>query len=170
MTDPIKAKIIELCPDIALRVLLVDKRKPKQCNLTLLAHKEGLRPPRLAGDNQIGLVVGESKDKKCWYVSWFKADGITLMYRQTYHKDFIQVHNEQDEDPPIGIADVLRATEGKWRTMYAVSYDFGIGKNQLPEGQVLYALCSKWNLQHDNYDQQSEECKTFVGSLLGVNN
>jgi hypothetical protein len=25
-----------------------------------------------------------------------------------------------------------------------------------------------WNLEHDNYDQQSEECKQFIGSLLGV--
>jgi hypothetical protein len=30
------------------------------------------------------------------------------------------------------------------------------------------ATLKNWNLEHDNYDQQSEECKRFVGSLLGV--
>lgn len=26
----------------------------------------------------------------------------------------------------------------------------------------------RWNLEHDNYDQQSEETKRFIGELLGV--
>jgi hypothetical protein len=26
----------------------------------------------------------------------------------------------------------------------------------------------RWQLISDNYDQQSEECKQFIGSLLGV--
>ncbi len=31
-----------------------------------------------------------------------------------------------------------------------------------------YNGSSVWNLEHDNYDDQSEECKQFLGSLLGV--
>lgn len=27
---------------------------------------------------------------------------------------------------------------------------------------------AKWNLTKDNYDDQSEECRAFIGSLLGV--
>lgn len=27
---------------------------------------------------------------------------------------------------------------------------------------------AEWNLEHDNYDQQSEETRAFIGSLLGV--
>lgn len=29
-------------------------------------------------------------------------------------------------------------------------------------------VLAEWNLEHDNYDQQSEECKLFIGNLLGV--
>ena len=31
---------------------------------------------------------------------------------------------------------------------------------------ALPMVVRKWNLEHDNYDQQSDECKQFIGSLL----
>ena len=39
------------------------------------------------------------------------------------------------------------------------------------ESQPRYAGCEiaeHWNLEHDNYGQQSEECKLFIGSPLGM--
>lgn len=32
----------------------------------------------------------------------------------------------------------------------------------------FWSVVDMWNLEHDNYDQQSEECKQFIGKLLGV--
>lgn len=34
--------------------------------------------------------------------------------------------------------------------------------------EVLKRNDAFWNLEQDNYDRQSEECKQFIGSLLGV--
>jgi hypothetical protein len=72
--------------------------------------------------------------------------------------------------PTITLAVVLRAINKQ-----------GFNNREHHE-RILYALCNGmnavnntetksnigWNLEHDNYDQQSEECKQFIGSLLGV--
>ena len=36
------------------------------------------------------------------------------------------------------------------------------------KGTIVTEMGPTWNLEHDNYDQQSEECKQFIGSILGV--
>lgn len=71
----------------------------------------------------------------------------------------------------ITLAVVLRATEKSWATMYAAGGGLIDGRpprEVLPEGLRLYQIIRKWNLEHDNYDAQSQGTKEFIGSLLGV--
>lgn len=73
---------------------------------------------------------------------------------------------------PITLAVVLRAIHkakenGKYEGIRAdgnFTTDFGERAAFTADGQTPI----KWNLEHDNYNQQSEECKQFIGSLLGV--
>jgi hypothetical protein len=72
---------------------------------------------------------------------------------------------------PITLAVVLRAIK-------ALKEDNAIEFGVRADGHFLMDFCEKtawvdggetpviWNLEHDNYDQQSEECKQFIGSLL----
>lgn len=160
-TDKVKAKIIELLPEISLRVLLVDKRKPKVCVLSKSAIEAGLRPKRHRED---GLIVGESKDKRCWRVRWYKKDN-TLMSVENYSKNFIQIVDDENSEPPIGIADVLRAIE---KTKFA--NDIAVGSDgefrQRNEDGYFEGLVIYWNLARDNYDDQDEATKAFIGSLI----
>lgn len=41
------------------------------------------------------------------------------------------------------------------------------GYDAFKEG--VWQIIVYWDLKHDNYDQQSEETRAFIGSLLGVN-
>jgi hypothetical protein len=42
-----------------------------------------------------------------------------------------------------------------------------IGDKKLRKDDAWEIVCL-WNLEHDNFDQQSDECKQFIGSLLGI--
>lgn len=68
-------------------------------------------------------------------------------------------------DCDIGIAVVLRAIRNAGHGIYGKGSSGGDDK-----GNWFFINDSKhaWNLEHDNYDQQSEECKQFIGSFLGV--
>lgn len=65
-----------------------------------------------------------------------------------------------DAGEDFGLAVVLRAIENSYMAR-------GISKAFLTSEQ-LWTVYGLWNLEHDNYDQQIEECKQFIGSLLGV--
>ncbi len=64
---------------------------------------------------------------------------------------------------PITLAVVLRAIANYPKAPYAIKSN-GSWLGKWGEYKNKY----NWNLEHDNYDQQSEECKQFIGSLLGV--
>ena len=95
MTDPIKAKIQELCPDV----------------LT-------------------------------------KSGGLKVSFEREW---------------PITLAVVLRAI-GKIIPKFVIHVNKG--SVFFPKQHIGSNLV--WNLEHDNYDQQSQECKQFIGSLLGI--
>jgi hypothetical protein len=101
MTDPIKAKIQELCPDVI--------EKYNRC-------------------------MG------CGYGFDFRKKGKTCPITQ--------------RELPITLAVVLRAI-GLER--------FG---NNDDIRELIYGYVHSWDMLHDNYDQQSEECKQFIGSLI----
>lgn len=104
MIDPIKAKIIELCPDV-------------------------MGKPRKRG--QIGLLP------------------------ENFDKD-------------ITLAVVLRAVQSLGndnlnRHWVINRYgEFLKDRDDIPAADVG----PRWNLEHDNYDQQSEETRAFIGQLL----
>lgn len=168
MTDLIKAKIQELCPDIILTVLLTDKRKPKICVLSKLAIENGLKPKPHRED---GIVIGESKDKRCWVVRWHRKDD-TLMARENYSKEYIQIFDEQDlrDGPDITLSVVLRAMQSLSRTdsnrHWVVNRHGEFLKDR--EDRLGADVGETWNLTKDNYDDQTEETKRFIGSLLGI--
>lgn len=63
---------------------------------------------------------------------------------------------------PVGLADVLRAMQPQVK--YYVGCD-GYFYDWNDDG--LICLDVKWNLSTD-YEGQSDECKRFIGELLGV--
>jgi hypothetical protein len=69
---------------------------------------------------------------------------------------------------PITLAVVLRAIHAslkgssKWLDV-GMSGQFTGNFFNWEEDEVSF-----WNLEHDTYDQQSDECKFFIGKLLGV--
>lgn len=71
---------------------------------------------------------------------------------------------------PITLAVVLRAI-GKTtkETSYFVDCDGNFHEWFAPKGRLDLRTVASWKLSLDNYDQQSEECKQFIGSLLDVN-
>jgi hypothetical protein len=67
-----------------------------------------------------------------------------------------------EESPSLAV--VLRAIEQN-----TIVYGDLPVKMQLLNVQKKYGeVAGHWNLAHDVYDDQSEECKQFIGSLLGV--
>jgi len=106
MTDPIKAKIQELCPDVM-------------------------------------------QDRGCDCPDCVTEHGIIL--------------------PPITLAVVLRAIQSgpKWNECWFITTggdfcrldDVGAGEKNIPELGDRF-----WDLKQDNYDQQGEETKAFMGS------
>lgn len=68
---------------------------------------------------------------------------------------------------PIRLTDVLLATEKRWRTMYGVNPIDGLKRDiPLREGEMLYYICSKWNLLKDDLREQSPETIEFIYNLL----
>src|SRR5882724_10985711 len=69
---------------------------------------------------------------------------------------------------PFTLAVVLRAIKAEKPYSYFIDIEGSFWKwdklYKTPE-QVEGAV--KWNLEHDNYDQQSEETRAFIGLLLG---
>ena len=140
MKDPIKAKIQERCPDITDTAMTSEFGIGSRCVFTDAARNKGygLNKPRA------GKIIAETRDRKRWWVRW---DGIKSKYR--YDKNLLEpsVSNE----PNITLSVVLRAIGMENWTTYNISY-----------------LLHRWNLLKDNYDDQTEETKRFIGGLLGV--
>lgn len=79
-----------------------------------------------------------------------------------------------EKELPIALAVVLRAIgtrkEGARLTVDEFGFFLLNGDQQYVriKDAPQFSKSAKWNLSQDNYDQQSEECKRFIGSLLGV--
>ncbi len=72
---------------------------------------------------------------------------------------------------PITLAVVLRAIEEATSHTEDLTFITSTGIfGSLVGGEAVWEKVIEWNLEHDNYDQQSEETKKFIGNLLGVNN
>lgn len=70
-------------------------------------------------------------------------------------------------DPTITLAVVLRAIGKSTKyTSYFVDSDGSFHEWFAPKGRLDLRTVAQWNLEHDNYDQQSEEFKRFLGTLL----
>jgi hypothetical protein len=70
---------------------------------------------------------------------------------------------------PIGLADMLLASEKEWATLFFAGGGLIDGKpprERLPEGLRLYQIVRKWNLLKDDLTQQSEETIGFLYELL----
>ena len=117
MTDPIKAKIQELCPDV-MDTMLFEGSKGWQ-----FGHKT----------SQGYYWNGPYKTKDEAHLAAI-ADG-------------------KYSEKKITLAVVLRA---------AVFQSYP----PFTRGGHILDVVERWNLFQDNYDQQSEECKQFIGSLL----
>ena len=74
--------------------------------------------------------------------------------------------------------DKERRTDGMWKQDITLAVVLrAIGREKLFKpiqihdsivGSSLNWIIEMYDLEHDNYDQQSHECKQFIGSLLGV--
>jgi hypothetical protein len=152
MTDPIKAKIQELCPDV-------------------MELKWGCK-----------FLYGDKKAEypavfECWISRNDIVRALDLVFTQQKQ---IHLNNVKFEilGSPITLAVVLRAIGkhlkradyyvevGSGRFIKSVR-DKGVNEdgseNSRDTDTGIY-----WNLEHDTYDQQSEETKAFIGSLLGA--
>jgi hypothetical protein len=81
-------------------------------------------------------------------------------------------HCAKEFAPKIALAVVLRAIEklNVGATLFIDTSGQWYGKNsqlKLAESGYLHRELN-WNLAKDNYDDQPEETKRFIGSLLGV--
>jgi hypothetical protein len=140
MTDPIKAKIQELCPDVL--------------------------------ELKFGCVLENAKGETLQLVPWlmtYSVDPLPHVLASS-ENEFINFQTTKILGSPITLAVVLRAIANEpadfrmWvdATTFEIPH-FLMTKREWKEDEPILA----WDLTKD-YDQQSEECKQFIGSLLGV--
>lgn len=138
MTDPVKAKIQELVPEVMELKFGCEVRK------TFIKSDFGHSEREY---KQKGLYLRRDRDTL----------GRTIAIRVLF--DGNKRPNDCDEldleilGSPITLAVVLRAIGKNMTDIY-----------KAPDAKIdtMY----KWNLEHDNYDDQSQETKDFIGSLL----
>jgi hypothetical protein len=145
--DPVKEKIQSLCPDV-MELKFGCMYKDAKGVFTIISAKT---MKRSLGNQADQLEVS-------WFASVIATDGERI----------VEGLIEQDEveilGSPITLSVVLRAINMKQSTAIGVTsggqfYDERTGKMQ---------YWRTWNLKHDNYDQQRDECKLFIGKLLGI--
>lgn len=135
MNDPIKAKIVELCPDI-------------------MELKFGCEVKEHAstGDEQIYRILQKHGNfyqtqakfrEDCGVATFGENAGFRVLGSSITLSVVLRA---------IGIDDKTTGTMDKWRESAAMALD----------------ILARWNLTKDNYDDQTEETKKFIGSLLGV--
>lgn len=146
--DPVKAKIIELVPEIM---------ELKFGNI--IRHK----PPKALGIDYRGRYVHEGRGNRY-------SNNARLFFRgegsQTDYSLLVPLDDFENLGRPITLADVLRAIHVGKPYSYFVSIDgrFWIGEHM---DYPIEKLDARWNLATD-YDNQTQEVKTFIGSLLGL--
>lgn len=152
--DPIKAKIIELIPEI-------DKTPEVQIGdravLSQFAIENGVPPKK-----KYCIIVGSSSDGRYWRVLW---DG--LRNPQTYAKEYIELSVATQRD--ITLADVLRAmdmTRSRQFMWMVGTHGMFVSYERDREQQTLPSNIT-WNLTTD-YDNQTQEVKAFIGKIIGV--
>jgi len=79
----------------------------------------------------------------------------------------------EDEDvlgKPITLAVVLRALdESKNRSfVYCIEIKKWVETESNNAVKLFYIIATSWNLSKDNFNDQTEETKTFIGGLLGI--
>lgn len=142
MTDPVKQKIHELCPDVLelkFGCEVLWKMADETAFLTGLTYT-------------VGDSFGSIPAKKFW-VTHKPIKGVD---------SFSEGSKEwQVLGSPLTLAVVLRAMEKS-------NDGFALKLHTIHDSFFFQENTPAWNLEHDTYDQQSEETKAFIGSLLGV--
>lgn len=154
MTDPIKAKIVELMPEIMeLKVGCI------------VAVGDAMLPHTVYGIDE-GIVSAYLNKP------FPKSMRANDFYDCEFGKDY--KGNLEILGSPITLAVVLRVIEKqnaeKITKVLGVLY-FGInsaGQFIFHESATVKYTGIVWNLELDSYDQQSDETKAFIGELLGV--
>jgi hypothetical protein len=124
MTDPAKAKIQELCPDVMeyKNVGLTKGRWKCECGATngsifTACQSCRMEKPKVCGDITLAVVLRAIE--KLHPADWFAVDTLGSIWK---------------------------------------------GGEKSGEEEIV----GRWNLTEDNYDDQAEETRAFIGSLLGV--
>lgn len=151
--DLIKQKIQELVPEIM--------ELKFGCEVALKINN-GLSEALYKKFREIVFTTGGGVQPKYYCSSrWFKYDVLDRLKI----KDGVEILGR-----PIQLADVLRAINNSSKTAVAITcHGFFLvpsGKNQfgdLPQSPPRI----DWNLS-ESFDGQSDECKEFIGQLLGV--
>lgn len=144
MTDPIKAKIQELCPDVRS-----DTRGYQQIQLDR-AYQEYL---------DICKEVSKEDSSRTFASAAMAFDRVKKL------SNALAVF----QDEPITLAVVLRAIEkGNPSALTNVHVELNGNICVRKSGQENFHMEAYWNLEQDNYDQQSDETKQFIGQLLNV--
>jgi hypothetical protein len=133
MTDPIKAKIQELCPDV-------------------MELKFGCQ---LLGED------GTTLDFVPYLMTW-SLERLPHILASS-ENEFINFQTKEILGSPITLAVVLRAIQKERGIKQHDTVNF-----YSTDADWVLKVIMYWNLEHDDYDQQSDECKQFIGSLLGL--
>lgn len=98
---------------------------------------------------------------------WVYVAGFSITTSQIGGWTSMKPEESQIIGQPLRLAEILIATERRWRTMYGVNPIDGLKRDvPLREGVMLYEICSKYDLYKDNILDQSDEFCEFVLELL----
>lgn len=147
MIDPVKAKIQELVPEI-------------------MELKEGCQV--MVGVNKPLLHTIYGYDDGMWMAFLNQPFPKSLEANNFYDCKFVEgAEGIEILGSPITLAVLLRAILKEKPYSYFVDIRGNFWK-WVNVNEAPIETGAIWNLEHDNYDQQSDECKQFIGSLLGV--
>jgi hypothetical protein len=144
MSDPLKARIQELVPDV-------------------------MEVQFGCGFELVGYSRFQAELFKRFRTKYYVYDGQSklLCEHGSLNFDDMYLFNKDKwviVGSPITLAVVLRAIKQNTIIYGDLPADMQLLNMQRKYGEVA----GRWNLKADNYDQQSEECKQFIGSLLGI--
>lgn len=144
MTDPVKQKIQSLCPDV------------------MLLPEYPYNPDAAKAIVELEKIAG----KTLWNSTLQETATMHIEnYRQQQAGDYRAMLEGRYEGRPVSLAVVLRAIQKGAKYPALMEYWFGkiqgefIIKNDDAESVV-------WKLWQDNYDDQDEATKAFIGSLI----
>lgn len=156
MTDKVKARLIELVPEImdlddGARVLL---KESFQTEVDEFEDQEGI------------IFVGGYNKYHILSRSQYPQGTVRAHMSEPYTKEEIEAFGEYDLGRSIQLHDVLRAMKGNAGKYVAVTFSGDFLTKEYGADSWIMSI-ETWNLALD-FDNQTPETRSFIGSLIGV--